>query len=270
MSAAYLDKLKPDQRRAVEHGIGQHRGRDHATDAAPALLVIEQRLCQIGDRRPPSSSRLVSAVLATVEMDKSKGESRDRDASRLSSATRLGGEYGEALIELPLQDMIDARQYGQAAAFILRALNLLAGERKDYAAHLILQLAYLLAVSSEARRVACPDDAVEIIENAVAYLAKTQPNAIERLANAYNNLGTVRMLCMQGDATINAERAMEAYEHAINIFASGGEAFLGRIGHSLLQRSKIFRWRASGDPAKNVDLAFNSAQAALEILSLPR
>jgi DNA helicase-2/ATP-dependent DNA helicase PcrA len=40
MAAAYLDKLNPDQRRAVEHGIGQHGGRDPATDAALALLVI--------------------------------------------------------------------------------------------------------------------------------------------------------------------------------------------------------------------------------------
>jgi DNA helicase II / ATP-dependent DNA helicase PcrA len=40
MAAAYLDKLNPDQRRAVEQGIGQHGGRDPATDAAPALLVI--------------------------------------------------------------------------------------------------------------------------------------------------------------------------------------------------------------------------------------
>jgi DNA helicase-2/ATP-dependent DNA helicase PcrA len=35
MSAAYLDKLNSDQRRAVEHGVC-----DPATDAAPALLVI--------------------------------------------------------------------------------------------------------------------------------------------------------------------------------------------------------------------------------------
>jgi ATP-dependent DNA helicase UvrD/PcrA len=40
MAAAYLDKLNPDQRRAVEQGIGQHGSRDPATDAAPALLVI--------------------------------------------------------------------------------------------------------------------------------------------------------------------------------------------------------------------------------------
>jgi DNA helicase-2/ATP-dependent DNA helicase PcrA len=40
MSAAYLDKLNPDQRRAVEHGVGQHGGRDPATGAPPALLVI--------------------------------------------------------------------------------------------------------------------------------------------------------------------------------------------------------------------------------------
>ena len=36
MSAAYLDKLNPDQRRAVEHGVCE----SDATDAAPALLVI--------------------------------------------------------------------------------------------------------------------------------------------------------------------------------------------------------------------------------------
>src|ERR1700687_6435458 len=35
MSAAYLEKLNPDQRRAVEHGIG-----DAAADADHALLVI--------------------------------------------------------------------------------------------------------------------------------------------------------------------------------------------------------------------------------------
>jgi DNA helicase II / ATP-dependent DNA helicase PcrA len=40
MSAAYLDKLNPDQRRAVEHGVCEHGGCDPATDAAPALLVI--------------------------------------------------------------------------------------------------------------------------------------------------------------------------------------------------------------------------------------
>ena len=36
MSAAYLEKLNPDQRRAVEHGVGEPAG----ADAAPALLVI--------------------------------------------------------------------------------------------------------------------------------------------------------------------------------------------------------------------------------------
>ena len=35
MSAAYLEKLNPDQRRAVEHGL-----RESATDADHALLVI--------------------------------------------------------------------------------------------------------------------------------------------------------------------------------------------------------------------------------------
>ena len=35
MSAAYLEKLNPDQRRAVEHGICEP-----AAEAAPALLVI--------------------------------------------------------------------------------------------------------------------------------------------------------------------------------------------------------------------------------------
>jgi len=40
MSAAYLDKLNPDQRRAVEHGVSAHEACDPATDAAPALLVI--------------------------------------------------------------------------------------------------------------------------------------------------------------------------------------------------------------------------------------
>jgi DNA helicase-2/ATP-dependent DNA helicase PcrA len=40
MSAAYLDKLNPDQRRAVEHGVCEHGGCDPANDAAPALLVI--------------------------------------------------------------------------------------------------------------------------------------------------------------------------------------------------------------------------------------
>jgi UvrD-like helicase family protein len=35
MSAAYLDKLNPDQRRAVEHGIGATAASDN-----PALLVI--------------------------------------------------------------------------------------------------------------------------------------------------------------------------------------------------------------------------------------
>ena len=35
---AYLEKLNPDQRRAVEHGVGGSRA--PATDAAPALLVI--------------------------------------------------------------------------------------------------------------------------------------------------------------------------------------------------------------------------------------
>jgi hypothetical protein len=36
MSAAYLDKLNPDQRRAVEHGVCEHGACDPATDAAPA------------------------------------------------------------------------------------------------------------------------------------------------------------------------------------------------------------------------------------------
>jgi DNA helicase II / ATP-dependent DNA helicase PcrA len=44
MSAAYLDKLNPDQRRAVEHGICERGIREHgvepAADAGPALLVI--------------------------------------------------------------------------------------------------------------------------------------------------------------------------------------------------------------------------------------
>jgi DNA helicase-2/ATP-dependent DNA helicase PcrA len=35
VSAAYLDKLNPEQRRAVEHGIGAQ-----GSDAAPPLLVI--------------------------------------------------------------------------------------------------------------------------------------------------------------------------------------------------------------------------------------
>ncbi len=43
--SAYLDKLNPDQRRAVEHGICEHGVGEHCvgaavTDAAPALLVI--------------------------------------------------------------------------------------------------------------------------------------------------------------------------------------------------------------------------------------
>ena len=40
MSAADLDKLNPDQRRAVEHGVCEHGACDPATDTAPALLVI--------------------------------------------------------------------------------------------------------------------------------------------------------------------------------------------------------------------------------------
>ena len=40
MSAAYPDKLNPDQRRAVEHGVSAHEACDPAADAAPALLVI--------------------------------------------------------------------------------------------------------------------------------------------------------------------------------------------------------------------------------------
>ncbi len=40
MSAAYLEKLNPDQRRAVEHGICEHGVGEPATEAAPALLVI--------------------------------------------------------------------------------------------------------------------------------------------------------------------------------------------------------------------------------------
>jgi DNA helicase II / ATP-dependent DNA helicase PcrA len=43
--SAYLDKLNPDQRRAVEHGVGEHgacerRAGAAAAEAAPALLVI--------------------------------------------------------------------------------------------------------------------------------------------------------------------------------------------------------------------------------------
>jgi len=38
MPAAYLDKLNPDQRRAVEHGVCEHGAGDSTTDAP--LLVI--------------------------------------------------------------------------------------------------------------------------------------------------------------------------------------------------------------------------------------
>jgi DNA helicase II / ATP-dependent DNA helicase PcrA len=38
--SAYLDKLNPDQRRAVEHGVGEHGVCEPAAEAAPALLVV--------------------------------------------------------------------------------------------------------------------------------------------------------------------------------------------------------------------------------------
>ncbi|MGO7301407.1 CHAT domain-containing protein [Rhizobium ruizarguesonis] len=187
------------------------------------------------------------------------------DAKLLTIISQFSTENIDVVVEPILQARMAQRKYRDAAGLIVQTLEIIGSNNSEYALHFILDLAYILSIDSEAQRCISPDNVLHTIEDAVAFLEDTCPQDVERIANAFCSLGSVHLQCREGDLAAHAARSRACYDRAIELFAIAGEEYEGRIGHIFLHRSKLFRTRTSGDPAKNIDLALHDARSAVAI-----
>lgn len=192
----------------------------------------------------------------------------EMDAELLARAVELvSKELGiEGLIESALRKLMSAHRGREAAALIVHTLPELDDCKQEYKNHLCLQLAYLLAIDLHAREIIEPDDAVPMIEEAIEHLVRFEPHDIERLATAFNNLGSVRLACTRDDILVHEAASRSAYNRSMDLFERGGEQYRARSARILVQRARLYLGRTSGDPAKNIELANEYACRALKLL----
>lgn len=165
---------------------------------------------------------------------------------------------------LKVLELIDRHQYGEATRYIIGTLDVLPSDDAEPAVPLILNLGYLLVVSDDARHLVSADVVAPLFKNAVQWLIDNMPEDELRVANAYNNLGSLLLLCRDRDPAKLYAESLEAYDIAAAIYANHPAGLKDQLTQILLNRSDLLRKRAVGDPALNVELARQVAEYALE------
>src|ERR1035441_1077871 len=124
----------------------------------------------------------------------------------------------------------------------------------------VLNLAWALAVSHEARQICPPDSVVPLLEEAIAYLADNCEGP--RLASALNNYASVRRRCRLGDLSAHMSAAIAAYDKAMGLYAKAGSQYVSELAKVQLNRAAATADQLQGDPTDNLEVALSLTRDA--------